>query len=83
MKRVLKFGAAAIVGALALSACGGSGNTGSNGDGAAKDPAALETTIKILAPSYSDSSKADWDAITAEFNKKYPKVKVELQIEGW
>lgn len=81
-KRVLELTAVAAIGALSLTACGGSnGNTGT--DTASEDPASLETTIKILAPSYSESSKTDWDAITAEFNKTYPKVTVELQIEGW
>ena len=83
-KRVLKFGAVALVGAFALSACGGGGDKGDGTTPASsEDPASLETTIKILAPSYADSSKSDWDKITAEFNKTYPKVKVELQIEGW
>ncbi|MBB1484773.1 extracellular solute-binding protein [Tessaracoccus sp. MC1865] len=87
-KRVYKLGVAAIVGVFALSACGGNGNDNGN-DAPADDagsevaPADLETTIKILAPSYSDSSKADWDAITKKFNEEYPKVTVELQIDGW
>ncbi|RRD07290.1 extracellular solute-binding protein [Arachnia propionica] len=89
VKRVIKFGAVVAASALALSACGG-GTPTRDGSGPASsaamqdaDPASLETTIKILAPSYSDSSKADWEKIIAEFNKTYPKVKVELQIEGW
>ncbi|MBB1510098.1 extracellular solute-binding protein [Tessaracoccus sp. MC1756] len=87
-KRVYKLGVAAIVGVFALSACGGNGNDNGN-DAPAEDagsevaPADLETTIKILAPSYSDSSQADWDAITKKFNEEYPKVTVELQIDGW
>ncbi|AQP44254.1 ABC transporter substrate-binding protein [Tessaracoccus flavus] len=96
MKRVLKFGAAAIVGALALSACGGDntadrttdpttagGETTAAGSEAAVDPGSLETTIKILAPSYSDSSEADWQTIIDKFNEEYPNVDVELQIAGW
>ncbi len=75
-KRVLRLTAAAMIGALALSACDGGG-------GRTSDPASLETTIKILAPSYADSSPADWEAITTEFTKTYPKVKVEIQIEDW
>lgn len=91
MKRVTKFGAVVAASALALTACGGgsSSNNASGPKGASSaamesaDPATLETTIKILAPSYADSSKADWEKIITEFNKTYPKVKVELQIEGW
>ncbi|MFT3889817.1 MAG: extracellular solute-binding protein [Arachnia sp.] len=82
-KRVLHIGAVAIAGLLALSACGNGGGGGGGGGGTSAEPGGLETTIKILAPSYADSSKADWDAIIAEFNKTYPKVKVDLQIEGW
>ncbi|SHI65915.1 multiple sugar transport system substrate-binding protein [Tessaracoccus bendigoensis DSM 12906] len=87
-KRVFKIGAVALVSAFALSACGGTtespSNEGSNGSApAAVDPANLETEISILAPSYADSSKSDWDAIIAKFNETYPKVKVNLQIEGW
>lgn len=75
MKTFLKIGALACVAALSLTACGGGGSTG--GD------AAGSTTIKILAPSYADSTKTDWEAIITEFNKTHPDVKVELQIEGW
>ena len=86
-KRVVTFGAVALAGALALTACGSSSSptssTSSGGAPAAVDPANLETTISILAPSYSDTSEADWKAIIAEFNKTYPKVEVKLQIEGW
>lgn len=42
-----------------------------------------DTTIKILAPSYADSSEGDWKKIITAFNAKYPNVKVELQIEAW
>ena len=92
MKRVLKFGAAAIVGALALSACGGDntadpttdpttagGETTAAGSEAAVDPGSLETTIKILAPSYSDSSEADWQTIIDKFNEEYPNVTINYQ----
>lgn len=105
MKRVLKFGAAAIVGALSLTACGGDNTadptadpttdpttaTSSAGEttpaGGESSPAGapsdLTTEISILAPSYGDTSQADWDRITAAFNEQYPNVKVNLQIDGW
>lgn len=76
MKRMVK-GALAIAAmaamALPLSACG-AGSDGSAGGA---------TTIKILAPSYADSTKTDWEAIIAKFNETHPDVKVELQVEGW
>ncbi|HSO70225.1 MAG TPA: extracellular solute-binding protein [Arachnia sp.] len=82
-KRVLKFSAVAIVSALTLAACGGDTTPSSTGDATSVDAGSLETTIKVLAPSYSDTSKADWDAVIAAFNETYPDVTVELQIEGW
>ena len=84
--RVLTIAAAAAVGVLALTACAGSpASTPSAGGttGGAGDPASLETTISILAPSYADSSESDWNKIITEFKKTYPKVTVKLQIEGW
>ena len=80
MKGIVKISAVAAIAALALAGCAGS-DSGSGS--AAADPANLETTIKILAPSYASSTKTDWENIIAEYNKTYPKVKVELQIEGW
>ena len=76
---MLAIGAMAVA---SLAACGG-GSADKGSAAATDDPASLETTIKILAPSYADSTKADWEAIIAEFNKTYPKVTVELQVEGW
>ena len=88
-KRVLKLSAAAIVGVFALSACGNNGSgdptngaTSAGGDTpAAVDPANLETTISILAPSYSDSSQADWQKIIDKFNETYPKVMAAADVE--
>ncbi len=84
MKRLIKLGAVVAAGALALTGCGGGGASGGASSAAEKqDPASLTTSISILAPSYSDTSKADWEKLIAEFNKTYPKVEVKLQIEGW
>ncbi|RRD46830.1 ABC transporter substrate-binding protein [Tessaracoccus sp. OH4464_COT-324] len=91
MKRMFKLGAMVLASAFALSACGGGDTAPAAGDGKGKESSEagksaatdLETTIKILAPSYAETSKGDWEKIIAEFNKSYPKVKVELQIEGW
>nr|NLI51404.1 extracellular solute-binding protein [Propionibacterium sp.] len=83
-KAAIAFGA---VFSLALAGCSSGApattpaTTTPAGTGAAGQLPA--TTIKILAPSYSESSKTDWEKIITEFNKKQPNVKVELQIEGW
>lgn len=68
--------------ALTLTGCAG-GAPAATSAAPAADGKLPATTIKILAPSYADSSKADWEKIIAEFNKKQPNVKVELQIEAW
>ncbi len=79
--------AAASVAGAGLAACSSPAaapaTTGTSSSAAAPAGQLPATTIKILAPSYADSSKADWDKIIAEFNKKQPNVKVELQIEAW
>ncbi|MDN5558403.1 MAG: extracellular solute-binding protein [Ruaniaceae bacterium] len=73
-----------VAGALALSACGGGDATpGTTGAADPADPGSLATEISVLAPSYSESSKADWEAVIAKFNETYPDVTVNLQIEGW
>lgn len=95
MKRKHLLGAVAAALALTLAACGGGGSgtdTGTDGgaqsggstdSGGAAAPGDLTTKISILAPSYSESSKSDWDAVIAKFNEEYPNVEVQLQIEGW
>ena len=84
-RRTLCGAAMGIAAMSALSACGGSSTPSSTDASAGEsiDPADLTTTISILAPSYADSSEADWQTIIDEFHKTYPKVEVKLQIEGW
>ncbi len=43
----------------------------------------LKATISVLAPSYSDTSKSDWETIIKGYNAKYPGVTVKLQIAPW
>ena len=43
----------------------------------------MKATISILAPSYTDSSKSDWEEIIKGYNAKYPNVQVKLQIAAW
>lgn len=83
--RVLKLGVLATASVLALSACGGSSTPSSTDASAGEsiDPADLTTTISILAPSYADSSEADWQTIIDKFHLTYLNVEVKLQIEGW
>ncbi|HHU38619.1 MAG TPA: extracellular solute-binding protein [Propionibacterium sp.] len=93
MSRFTKGALALTAGAaLLLSACSGGGTPATSapapgGSTGASTPAAggelADTTIKILAPSYGDTSEADWNRITEKFNEEHPNVKVELQIAGW
>lgn len=55
----------------------------SAGGGGPAGDAGLKTTISILAPSYTDTSKSDWEAIIKGYNAKYPNVTVKLQIASW
>lgn len=80
MAKLTKTLALAAASVFVLTACT-TGNGGTSGGAAGGQLPA--TTIKILAPSYGDSSQADWQKIITEFNKKEPNVKVELQIEAW
>ena len=90
LAKLTKALAVAAASTLALTACS-TGTTGAassapaaSGSGSAAAGGQLPaTTIKILAPSYADSSKADWDKIIAAFKAKQPNVTVELQIEAW
>lgn len=82
MAKLTKTLAVAAASVFVLTAC--SSGTGTPAGSAPAPGGQLPaTTIKILAPSYADSSQADWQKIIAEFNKKQPNVKVELQIEAW
>ena len=58
-----------------------SGPTGSSSAGGGE--ALPATTISVLAPSYADSSEADWKTIIDAFKKVQPNVTVTLQIEAW
>jgi multiple sugar transport system substrate-binding protein len=80
MGKLTKTLALAAASVFVLTACT-TGNGGTTGGAAGGQLPA--TTIKILAPSYGDSSQADWQKIITEFKKKQPNVNVELQIEAW
>lgn len=84
--RVLAGTVAAL--ALTLTACSGGTTPAATTTAAAGGSSAAAgqlpaTTIKILAPSYSETSKSDWEKIIAAYKAKQPNVTVELQIEGW
>lgn len=80
--KLLAVATAATMTLLAACGNGGTGSTGSSATTGA-DGKLPATTIKILAPSYAESSKSDWEKIISAYKEVQPNVTVELQIEGW
>ncbi|MGV8882730.1 MAG: extracellular solute-binding protein [Rhodoglobus sp.] len=76
MKKSMNLGAAAAmcaVASLALAGCSTGGDS----------PAAGETTITLLVPSYSDNTKALWEDVIDGFESKNPDYKVSLEVQSW
>ncbi|MGV9665533.1 extracellular solute-binding protein [Nocardia niigatensis] len=59
---------------LTVSSCGFGGSKSDDSD---------PNTLSFLAPTYSDGTKAEWDAIIADFQQANPDVKVKLSMESW
>ncbi|MGW4122526.1 extracellular solute-binding protein [Nocardia sp. NPDC004711] len=59
---------------LTVSSCGFGGSKSDDSD---------PNTLTFLAPTYSDATKAEWDAIIADFQQANPDVKVKLSMESW
>ncbi|MFF0435366.1 extracellular solute-binding protein [Streptomyces sp. NPDC004327] len=78
-RRPLALSLAGTVGALVLTACGGGSgaSTGANG----------VTTITFVAADYGSNgdnpSQAYWQDVIKAFEKKNPKIKVDLQVINW
>ncbi|MCX5203535.1 extracellular solute-binding protein [Streptomyces sp. NBC_00237] len=79
--RVIATGAATLVMALGLSACGGDGDGGGGGDDA------KGKTIKVVAADYgtsaADASKPFWEKVAKDFEAANAGYKVELQVINW
>ncbi|MDV5149501.1 extracellular solute-binding protein [Streptomyces sp. SBC-4] len=75
---MLGFSAACVVGALALTACGGGGDGGS-ADGT--------VTLKLVAADYGDkasnSSTVYWKDVAKRFEDANPKIKIDVQVINW
>ncbi|AYF74213.1 extracellular solute-binding protein [Nocardia yunnanensis] len=59
---------------MTMSACG---------FGSSKSDDSDPNTLSFLAPTYSDGTKGEWDAIIADFQKANPDIKVKLSMESW
>ncbi|GCB45278.1 ABC transporter substrate-binding protein [Streptomyces sp. NL15-2K] len=71
---------ALATGALMLSACTGTGGTSKGADAkAADDPSKVSGTIKVLTQRTDLVADGTMKKYAAEFNKTYPKVKVEFE----
>jgi multiple sugar transport system substrate-binding protein len=77
--RVIATGAATLVMALGLTACGG-GDEGGGGEGKGK-------TIKVVAADYGDkasnASKPFWDKVAKDFEAANAGYKVDVQVINW
>ena len=80
MKKSVRIGAIALAASasLALSACGFGGASG----GGSSDSGS-NTTLNLLVPSYSDNTQKLWNDVIAGFEKKYPNIKVNLEVQSW
>jgi raffinose/stachyose/melibiose transport system substrate-binding protein len=71
---------ALAAGTLVLSACTGTGGTSKGADAkAADDPSKVSGTIKVLTQRTDLVADGTMKKYAAEFNKTYPKVKVEFE----
>ena len=71
----IRAGAAVVGIGLVVSACGFSGDSGSEGgDG---------TTIALLVPQYSDNTKPLWQGIISDFEADNPDINVDFEIQSW
>src|ERR1700761_4421693 len=72
-------GAVAAVGAVALAAgCGGSSGGSSGGSGGSSSG-----TISVVMAQYSNLTAPYWKSLVANFEKKYPKIHVQLKVIDW
>lgn len=70
----LRIGATLLSLGLAMSACGfGDDDGGSSG----------KTTIDLLVPSYSDTTKGLWQDIIKDFKAKNSDIDVKLEVQSW
>nr|WP_208402627.1 extracellular solute-binding protein [Lysinibacter cavernae] len=71
--------ATAAVTTLVLSGCGfGGGSDNSSGDSGSS-----ATTLNLLVPTYSDSTKGLWEDVISGFEAKNKDITVKLQVESW
>lgn len=82
MSRALRIGAVAAAAALALTACGFGGGSGSSGGGSGQT-AGGTTQLSLLVPSYSDGTKGRWEKIISDFQAANPDVTVALEVQSW
>ncbi|RZS44851.1 carbohydrate ABC transporter substrate-binding protein (CUT1 family) [Herbihabitans rhizosphaerae] len=61
--------------ALALTACGGSSDSGSGEGGT--------TELELLVPSYGDKTKPYWEQLIKDFEAKNTNIKVKLEVQSW
>jgi multiple sugar transport system substrate-binding protein len=81
VSRSLRFGATAAAAALALTACGFGGSSGSVGGSGQVNEGG--TQLSLLVPSYSDGTKGRWEKIITDFQAANPDITVALEVQSW
>lgn len=79
MKKPLRISAVALTATatLALASCGFGGADSDDGGEAGS------TTIDLLVPSYSDSTKSLWEDVIAGFEAEHEGISVNLEVQSW
>ena len=73
MRKTLAGVALALVGVLALGACGFSGDNGASGT----------TQLNLLVPIYGDKTKPYWEQLIKSFQDSNPSITVKLETQSW
>src|SRR5579875_2418117 len=83
--RLTRYGAAIAAGAAAtvlLAACGG-GSGGSSNNASGASGASASGTISVVMAQYSSKTQPYWTDLVSRFEKKYPKIHVNLRVIDW
>src|SRR5213080_1639228 len=67
---------ATVAAALTVAACGGSNGTAGSGGSSSG-------TINVVMAQYSSHTQPYWTALVSRFEKKYPKIHVNLRVIDW
>ena len=84
--RLTRYGAAVAAGAAAtllLAACGGGSGGSSNNASGGSGGGSASGTISVVMAQYSSKTQPYWTDLVSRFEKKYPKIHVNLRVIDW